>query len=69
MQQHLPQLDPILSPHDALRQEAIAVHARLQAVQAFMARQRARTVVCQRESSAVGDGGGAQADVDAHSNP
>lgn len=41
MKQKLPRFDPLMFTPDAVRQEAIAVHARLEAVQAFMQRQRA----------------------------
>jgi len=55
MEQKLPWFDPSMSTPDALRQEAIAVHARLEALQAFMKRQRAITAVRQSESPAVLD--------------
>jgi hypothetical protein len=69
MEQKLPQFDPMLSTPDMLRQEAIAVHARLEALQAFMKRQRAITAERQRESPLVLDGRGAQAGTKSHGDP
>ena len=61
MERNLPRFDPLMFTPDALRQEAIAVHARLEALQAFMKRQQASTAVRQSESPALLDGRGAQA--------
>jgi hypothetical protein len=58
MEQKLPRFDPMMFTPDAVRQEAIAVHARLEAVQAFMQRQRAITATRQSESPALRDGRG-----------
>jgi hypothetical protein len=53
MKQKQPQLDPMISTAELLRQEAIAVHARLEALQAFMRRQRENTPVRWSEPAAV----------------
>ena len=61
LEQQRPRFDPLMFTPAALRQEAIAVHARLAAVQVFMQRQRASTAVRQSEAPALLDGRGAQA--------
>ena len=50
MEHKLPGLDQLRITPDAVRQEARAVHARLEALQALMSRQRTATTARRHES-------------------
>jgi hypothetical protein len=63
MEQKLDQSDQMMFSPDRLRQEALAVHARLKALQDFMRRQRAATAVHQYEASTEPDPYGEQVSI------